>query len=545
MAFSPFARYRNFTIDNLKALLEVYPDMASKMTWSQAADIIEEKLTAYKKTAYQQACQLGLEDRDEDHFQVQTYLYTFDDDNLYRYLQFWLKTYYAPNPSVKSEDEPIIIYCELAKEILASRGLEVDYADFFSRRIGGKSEDILLNALKSYAAPIRYRKDEANGKTYLYVDAKNTELLEKEVSFIESDFAIPEINDRKSFFERYSYQNFCKFFGIIYERPEDRLPVNPNTDAKRLTGARNVLLYGVPGAGKSFTIKRDFCADPRYIERVVFHPDYTYADFVGQILPRVESGILKYVFTPGPFTKVMKKAFEDPGHYYYLIIEELNRGNAPAIFGEIFQLLDRKKENDYPEDSVGESEYAITNYDVASEVFDDDNVKVRIPSNLFILATMNTSDQNVFTLDTAFQRRWNMKHIENDVKSAKHSKMLIENSAIDWGTFAEVINEEVLRVNDGLASSEDKRLGAYFVSMDELGPEPFAEKVLKYLWDDAFKMDHDYVFTDGMNSLDKVIKTYECTQEDRLGTVLRANIYKEMLRRMKADEHKENAMDLE
>ena len=541
MSFTPFARYRNFTLDNLKDLLKVYPDMATKLSWRDAGDIIEVNSPGYKKTAYQQACQFGIEDRNSDYFHVQSYLYTFDDDSLMQYLTFWLKTYYAPNPYVDSDDTPIIIYCELVKEVLNSPGYDIEYDDFFKRRIGGKSNDILLNAIKAYAAPLRYRK--VNGKDHFYIDQQNKEVLEKEVAFIESEFSIPAINGKTEFFDRYTFPNFCKFYGIVTELPSDKLSDNPNTDAKRLTGAQNILLYGVPGAGKSFTVQRDFCADPRYIERVVFHPDYTYSDFIGQILPRVESGILKYVFTPGPFTKVMRKAFLDPGHYYYLIIEELNRGNAPAIFGEVFQLLDRKDEDKYPSDVIGESEYSITNYDIASEVFENENAKVRIPSNLFILATMNTSDQNVFTLDTAFQRRWRMKHIENNVKAAEHSEVLIEDSLIDWGTFAEVINEEILKINDGLASSEDKRLGAYFVTRKELKPEYFSEKVLKYLWDDAFKMDHEYVFADGMNSLDKVITAYAQPANDRLGTVLRARIYGEMLRRMRESAHNKTEAD--
>lgn len=110
--------------------------------------------------------------------------------------------------------------------------------------------------------------------------------------------------------------------------------------------------------GKSHEIKTKYCDDEKYMERVVFHPDYTYSDFVGQILPRVEkdkdgNDKLKYVFTPGPFTKLLKNAQNDPGNYYYLVIEELNRGNAPAIFGEVFQLLDRKDEEDFSIEEVG------------------------------------------------------------------------------------------------------------------------------------------------------------------------------------------------
>lgn len=91
MSFTPFARYRNFTLANLKALLEVYPDMARSIPWEEAKDFAEANLKGYKRTAYQQACQLGLEDRTKDSFRIHNYLYTFDDENLTKYLVFWLR----------------------------------------------------------------------------------------------------------------------------------------------------------------------------------------------------------------------------------------------------------------------------------------------------------------------------------------------------------------------------------------------------------------------------------------------------------------------
>ena len=110
-----------------------------------------------------------------------------------------------------------------------------------------------------------------------------------------------------------------------------------------ITTGRNVLLYGVPGVGKSHKINKEYCNDVKFMERVVFHPDYTYSDFVGQILPVLSEKTkkLEYSFVMGPFTKILKKAVMDLEHNYYLIIEEINRGNAPAIFGDVFQLLDR------------------------------------------------------------------------------------------------------------------------------------------------------------------------------------------------------------
>lgn len=318
--------------------------------------------------------------------------------------------------------------------------------------------------------------------------------------------------------------NYEKFLIYLNEKSKEKT---------RVTGAENILLYGVPGAGKSNTIKEEYCSDQKYFERVVFHPDYTYSDFVGQILPRVHDEELKYEFTPGPFTKIMKKAWNDPENMYYLIIEEINRGNAPAIFGEIFQLLDRKDADKYSQDVVGESEYGIVNFDVAKEIYGYEEHQVFIPSNLYILATMNTADQNVFTLDTAFQRRWKMKHIKNDVLAAKHADKMIEGSEISWGSFALVVNEKVVDVNSEMASSEDKRLGAYFAKEQDLKEDAFPEKVLKYLWDDAFKYDKEQLFSKDFKSLDKVIEAYRNASDDKLKAILRLDIYARMFNQMK------------
>ena len=228
----------------------------------------------------------------------------------------------------------------------------------------------------------------------------------------------------------------------------------------------NVILYGVPGAGKSWTIKEEYCDDEDRMERLVFHPDYTYSDFVGQILPKInDDGSVSYVFNPGPFTKLVKKAYYNPKEHFYLVIEEVNRGNAPAIFGDIFQLLDRNKD--------GGSEYAITNADIAKIVYGKENHKVSIPSNMSILCTMNTSDQNVFTLDTAFQRRWNMRLIQNkfregEEKEQAFAKTEILDTTVTWEKFFTEINKIILDKNIRMTSSEDKRLGTHFVSVEDL-----------------------------------------------------------------------------
>lgn len=116
-------------------------------------------------------------------------------------------------------------------------------------------------------------------------------------------------------------------------------------ESTRIPGGRNILLYGVPGSGKSWTIEHEYCKQGTKVERLVFHPDYTNADFIGQILPVVdpEDKMVTYEFTPGPFTNILKAAYENPRSEYVLIIEEINRGNAPAIFGDIFQLSYKHK----------------------------------------------------------------------------------------------------------------------------------------------------------------------------------------------------------
>jgi len=268
-----------------------------------------------------------------------------------------------------------------------------------------------------------------------------------------------------------------------------------------LKNAENIILYGVPGAGKSYKIKTEYCDDEAFMERVVFHPDYTYSDFIGQILPTTNGEKITYPFIPGPFTRILKKANDDPENMYFLVVEEINRGNAPAIFGEVFQLLDRKN---------GESEYGINNADIAKEVYGDAGHPVKIPANLTILATMNTADQNVFTLDTAFKRRWKMESIPNDIAGCGHANKYICGRNVTWFTFADTINNKIIDFGEGNLSSEDNRLGAYFVSEEELSDvSTFAEKVLMYLWNDAFKFDKEKIFKSKYKTLESLIDGFK------------------------------------
>lgn len=323
------------------------------------------------------------------------------------------------------------------------------------------------------------------------------------------------------------FHKYCRNIAID---DQDEIGVD-EVVAERVKGGTNIILYGVPGAGKSWTIKNEYCDDESLMERLVFHPDYTYSDFVGQILPRIgDDGSVSYEFAPGPFTKLVRKAYINPDKMFYLVIEEVNRGNAPAIFGDIFQLLDR--------DEDGNSEYEITNADIAKIVYLNDSHKVSIPSNMSILCTMNTSDQNVFTLDTAFQRRWNMRLIKNKFHDEEDEKRFAGTKILDtdvtWEHFFTEINKIILAKNIRMTSSEDKRLGTHFVAEKDLtyvaGDEKqisrFPEKVLKYLWDDAFKFTKEDIFDlEKVKSLEDVIEKFvEASGNDRF-LIFKENIY--------------------
>ncbi len=300
---------------------------------------------------------------------------------------------------------------------------------------------------------------------------------------------------------------------LVFSENETRsLSDNKIDESVRIDGGKNIILYGVPGSGKSYTLQRDYCNDNSVVEKIVFYPDYSYSDFVGQIMPSVDdSGIVSYKFNPGPFTNILKKAYHNPQIKHVLVIDEINRGNAPAIFGEIFQLLDRLK-HDKDGFKKGSSEYAINNMDIANIVHSDKNASIRIPSDLWIIATMNTSDQNVFTLDTASQRRFSMQLIENSFENVDDDfkNMKILDTDITWQKFCTTINEKIAQNNEGLSSMENKRFGVYFVNIDDLkSKENFAHKVIKYLWDDVFKFDRNIIFdTTKFNTLEAVVKNF-------------------------------------
>ncbi len=394
----------------------------------------------------------------------------------------------------------------------------------------------------------------------------------------------------------YALSQDLNYFDEIVKIFERSKP--PHTNLSSLVSSYSftptqIIYYGVPGCGKSHTVdaeinksiseynkgkdESDKISYEKQVIRVVFHPDYGNSDFIGQIMPKLrERGGVDYVFKPGPLAQILRMAYLNSDKPYFLVVEEINRGNAAAIFGETFQLLDRIKDGKKDKNGYGPgwSSYSILNDDVndyirdikAYEKFEHsgcikanhpkdmingdgnpvdapdanghkeidfstatsycslelilqgfdcpqtfrESTAIRLPPNLSIYATMNTSDQNVFTLDNAFQRRWEMKQVPNELKNtgdaaevAQYNQVI--KNGVSWGDFRKAVNEVIMdsAQANGLSSMEDKRLGGWFFTP----PDNFAEKVLKYLWDDAFKFDRPNQFT-GFKTLEELVTNF-------------------------------------
>lgn len=288
---------------------------------------------------------------------------------------------------------------------------------------------------------------------------------------------------------------------------------------------QNLIVYGTPGCGKSFYVENTLLKEIPFKIRVTFYQDFTNTDFVGQILPVIKKDnsveTVTYIFNPGPFTLALEYAISNPDKPVALVIEELNRGNAPSIFGDIFQLLDR--------DATGKSVFPITNINIQNYLREKNKKyifnEIFIPSNMNIFATMNTSDQNVYTLDTAFKRRWEFVKLKNDFNRDHPFKKwgIPGMKEKTWEDFVNSINKYILK-KDNLFMSEDKQIGVYFIDKNTLIPEEitfdyskdskkvqkFAYKMFEYLWNDVAKYKEDKAkwFIE-CQSLDELIEKYE------------------------------------
>lgn len=312
------------------------------------------------------------------------------------------------------------------------------------------------------------------------------------------------------------------------EKPYIPLDYTPCKDKIK---SYNRIIFGAPGTGKSFELKHeaeftkkdgslypdttkkedriDLAFPENNVERVTFHPDYSYGQFVGSYKPVSDDGRIRYEYVPGPFMRTLVKALEggkneESAEKFLLIVEEINRAKVAAVFGDMFQLLDRT--------DTGDSVYEIqASEDVrrylARELggTKDNYTSIKIPNNMYIWATMNSADQGVFPMDTAFKRRWEFTYIGINEKDDKISidKLPVKNSdgnEIKWNILRKSINNMLLKE---CKVNEDKLLGPFFISGEVFknvtsNPDEFFNafnsKVLMYLFEDAGKMHQKKLF---------------------------------------------------
>lgn len=248
------------------------------------------------------------------------------------------------------------------------------------------------------------------------------------------------------------------------------------------------IYFGAPGSGKSHKVAQDLSGvKEENIFRTTFHPDYDYASFVGCYKPEMEEGKIKYAFTPQVFTNAYVRAWTHPNEKVYLVIEEINRGNCAQIFGDLFQLLDRKDDGTScysiraDKDLADYLQHALSGD--AKRGIEEGNLC--LPSNLHIIATMNTSDQSLFPMDSAFKRRWDWEYIpidcSDEVKSGQFM-ITINDKNYKWVTFLKNVNGLIR----DLTHSEDKQMGNFFIK-NSIEKEAFKSKVMAYLWHEVCK----------------------------------------------------------
>ena len=367
-----------------------------------------------------------------------------------------------------------------------------------------------------YNPKMTYKNEEINKEGYKLIAKKLGLDAEKGSWFVDEIYTK---NQDELYITAYTGGNSPIEFETIEARKnfylskiEKKNSNNRNNDVTRADKVSNLSLqqifYGAPGTGKSCGIKKtldDNHVAEDNIFRTTFHPDSDYSTFVGaykptmEVVPRYESSTgtqveerrIAYNFIPQAFLNAYVRAYQTDENVY-LVIEEINRGNCAQIFGDLFQLLDRGDD--------GKSEYSIkADTDIRTYlegVLGDDNEGIKggnlcLPANLYILATMNTSDQSLFPIDSAFKRRWEWEYVP--IRNEEQSWVIAaDEKEWDWWQFLEAVNEKIASVTD----SEDKKLGYFFVKPADghtITAKTFVGKVLFYLWNDVFK---DYGFSD-------------------------------------------------
>ena len=529
-------RWRNGTPQTVVELVNALPH--EKMPIDEFRSIMEKRWEGFFRTAYQLACQLALYCESEDGYYYPRFDHNITESEARSWLLNWLPKYYVPNPFTKKDGfndiECPTFVLKALYDYVREHGV-CSYALAFKNVFHEETrnnDDIIKNYINNYSRVLSFSK------------YGNLEI----VGSYEEVFGDMNRNDKKGFFDSFDEKKCVSTSNLL-----------PNFTPSQ------IIYYGVPGCGKSYEVNKVIndeldkygVTDKEYHKvRCVFHPEYCNADFVGQIYPYVKPNNegVEYRFKPGPFAEIVRRAYHNPKEPYFLIIEEINRGNAAAIFGEMFQLLDRIEPGDDPDKSTentynkGWSSYGVDNIDVnayirqnktdaadiityaESVTYDNQvsftlNTAIRLPPNLSVYATMNTSDQNVFTMDNAFQRRFKSKMIRNSLDDTAQSDLKIGDTGVRWGDFRDWINVKILAPETGLNKAEDKCLGGWFIKGEkktdqdgkalneckDFPKDEFAEKVLKYLWNDVFKRNAaEKVFLkDKVTSLTNLIEQFE------------------------------------
>jgi hypothetical protein len=293
-----------------------------------------------------------------------------------------------------------------------------------------------------------------------------------------------------------------------------------------LKKTEQIIYYGAPGTGKSYKVNEILKPlNSKFYERITFHPEFDNSSFVGGYKPITENinGVdeIKYRFIPQAFTHIYERAWNDLENHYYLAIEEINRGNCAEIFGDIFQLLDRN--SNYSVSPSTELKEHLTKVLINK---DGINNGLQLPQNLSILATMNTSDQSLFPMDSAFKRRWDWEYIPicyDDIPENESFAYVVnidKTTSFKWIDFIKNVNA-IIKTNLNLGM--DKCIGNYFIKSDskEISSKEFINKAIFYLWNDVFKDEDssDSIFekgtsyedffpidTNGKKEIEKILK---------------------------------------
>lgn len=481
----PICRWRNSSIKQVVEFNILLP--LSPCTKKEARAVVEHRWAVFGgkdffQTPYQLAAQMGLYYEDDQFFYPR-----FDKlisiEEATDYMEYWGKHYYAPNPytrSMTTTKEPIIINRFLVnwaldhKNPLFSEALK----SMFSEDIG--NTDILVNMINNFT-DVTINNDIISIKPNAPHNRFNV---------VSPEFGI---NDKKGFFE-FVGKNAGSSISLT------NAPLLPLQQ----------IFYGAPGTGKSHTVDKDYVKDNKCF-RITFHPDTDYASFVGCYKPKMGGATgedITYSFVPQVFLNAYIYAWNHPDEPTYLVIEELNRGNCAQIFGDIFQLLDRQK-TVHP----GYSKYTINaDSDIATylsgklenkeryekaicEIYglkEFDFSILALPSNLNILATMNTSDQSLFPIDSAFKRRWEMEYVAVNYADAEQFSVKIDDAhKYSWADVLKGLNRYIKQEKH----STNKILGNRFVQADEnnvISSVAFRDKVLFFLFNDVFKDEDEF-----------------------------------------------------